>query len=271
LRIETDTYTLTLGSAPLLLSFPHAATQIPLEIRARMHEYARVSADSDWHVDRLYAFACDMGVSMLVPKYSRYVIDLNRPANGGALYPGKNETGLIPTQDFSARPIYLTYAEPSADEIDARLQIYWHPYHAALAMELARLREQFGHVVLWDAHSIRSECSFFFEGRLPDLNLGTASGSSCAATLQTALVEKLSAQSDYSVAINGRFKGGYITRQYGNPALGVDAVQMEIAQRNYMTEDSSFTYNDDSAARLRLVLRELLKICLTKAVGEKKT
>jgi N-formylglutamate deformylase len=263
LRIETDSYSLTLGTVPLLLSFPHAATLIPREIRTRMHAYALASADSDWHVDRLYAFAGELGVSMLVPKFSRYVIDLNRPADGAALYPGKNETGLVPTQDFSAKPIYLPGAEPGADEIGARLKSYWRPYHAALATELARLREQFGRVVLWDAHSIRSECPFFFEGSLPDLNLGTASGSSCAASLQTALVEKLAAQSDYSTAINGRFKGGYITRHYGNPSLGIDAVQMEIAQRNYMAEDSSFTYNDDGAARLGLVLGELLNICLT--------
>lgn len=256
-----DTYQLHRGNAPLLISLPHNGTAIPDPIGVRMSTAGRRVADTDWHVDRLYAFAAAIGATILQPHYSRYVIDLNRPSDGQALYPGQRETGLVPTISFADEDLYLPGQAPDASEIAERTRLFWVPYHQALAAEIARLHAEHGQVVLWEGHSIRSHVPMLFDGRLPDLNLGTAAGTSCDTELQTRLAAILSAQSRFTHALNGRFKGGYITRHYGAPAAGVSAVQMEIAQCNYMDEDS-FAYLPERAAELQPVLREMLLACL---------
>jgi N-formylglutamate deformylase len=249
------------GTLPLLVSLPHDGSHIPDELAARMHPQSRRAPDTDWHVSRLYDFARRMGASVLVPTHSRYVVDLNRPPDDVSLYPGQNTTGLCPAVRFSGDPVYLEGQAPSADEVGARVERYWQPYHRLLADELARLRAAHGRALLWEGHSIRAEVPFLFEGVLPDLNLGTSSGASCAPALQARLEAVLSAQADYSWVANGRFKGGYITRHYGRPAEGVDAVQLELAQRNYMDEDS-FAWDESRASRLQPLLESLLHAAL---------
>ena len=256
-----DVFTLHRGSAPLLISCPHDGSEIPADLLARLTPDARRAPDTDWHVARLYDFARELGASLLQPRYSRYAIDLNRPPDDVSLYPGQNTTGLAPSVQFTGAPVYLEGHEPSGDEIGARVQRYWQPYHTALQDELARLKAQHGRVVLWEAHSIRSVVPFLFEGRLPDFNLGTAGGTSCSPALQQRLEGVLGAQSDFTWVVNGRFKGGYITRQYGRPADGIEAVQLELAQCNYMDEDS-FEYMPERAERLQGVLRRLLDVTL---------
>ncbi|SEM22299.1 N-formylglutamate deformylase [Luteibacter sp. UNCMF331Sha3.1] len=254
-------YTLHRGTAPLLISLPHNGSAIPDDVAARMKRPARRSPDTDWHVAELYDFARAMGASVIKPFASRYVVDLNRPADGHPLYPGQNETGLVPTQLFSGEAIYRPGAEPDADEIADRVKRWWKPYHAALLDELRRLRKLHGRVVLWEGHSIRSHVPMLFEGRLPDFNLGTADGASCSPALQARLAAVLDAQGDYTHAVNGRFKGGYITRHYGRPDEGIDAVQLELAQLNYMDEDT-FEYLPKQAANVQMVIGDLLKVCL---------
>ncbi|MBP1474414.1 N-formylglutamate deformylase [Frateuria sp. MAH-13] len=256
-----DIFRLDQGTAPLLISLPHDGSQIPEDIAARMHPAARRSPDTDWHVTRLYApLAQAMGASLLRPLASRYVVDLNRPADGHALYPGRRETGLVSTIGFDGEPLYRE-GEPDESEVQRRVNDYWRPYHAALQQELARLRQMHGRVVLWEGHSIRSRVPMLFEGRLPDLNLGTADGASCLPSLQQRLEEVLRAQDRFDFAVNGRFKGGYITRQYGRPNEGVDAVQLEMTQHNYMDEES-FAWDEDKAAVLRAAIERLLRACL---------
>ncbi len=258
----SDVCTLHRGTAPLLVSLPHDGTALPPELAARMTEAARGVPDTDWHVSRLYDFARELGASMLVPAYSRYVVDLNRPPDDASLYPGQNTTGLCPMRRFSGDAVYLPGREPSGDEVRERVERYWRPYHDALRGELERLRARHGRVLLWEGHSIRgSGLPFLFEGRLPDLNLGTAAGASCSPALQARLEAVLSAQAGYDWVANGRFKGGHITRHYGDPARGIDAVQLEISQRNYMDEDS-FEYDAAKAAKLQPLLRELLQAAL---------
>ena len=259
-----DTFTLHRGSAPLLVSLPHDGTALPDDIAARLTPSARRVPDTDWHVSRLYAFARELGASMIVPMYSRYVIDLNRPRDNASLYPGQNTTGLCPIVQFTGEPIYQAGEEPSGAEIDARIETYWRPYHEALASEAARIRAAHGRVVLWEGHSIKSVVPFLFEGRLPDFNLGTAGGESCSVALQSRLVAILAAERDHTYVVNGRFKGGYITRHYGEPAQDVEAIQLELAQCNYMDEDS-FEYREDLAAPTQRVLRQLLEACLEPA------
>lgn len=257
-------YTLHRGTAPLLISLPHNGSAIPDELAARMKRPARRSPDTDWHVAELYDFARDMGASVIKPFASRYVVDLNRPADGHALYPGRSETGLVPTILFSGDPIYRPGAEPDAEEIAERVKRWWKPYHRALADELNRLRKAFGRVVLWEGHSIRSHVPMLFDGRLPDFNIGTADGASCSPALQAKLATLLEGQTDYTHAVNGRFKGGYITRHYGQPEQGVDAVQLELSQLNYMDEDS-FEYLPAKAANVQLLIGDMLKACLEHA------
>ena len=257
----TDVFTLHRGDAPLLLSLPHDGSLIPPALAQRMVPAARRAPDTDWHVARLYAFARELGASILVPRHSRYVVDLNRPEDDVSLYPGQNTTGLCPIVQFSGEPVYLEGQGPDAAEVAARVDTYWRPYHQSLQSELARIRAQHGRAVLWEGHSIRGEVPFLFEGRLPDLNLGTAAGASCSPVLQSRLEAVLAAQDEYDWVANGRFKGGHITRHYGDPGNGIDAVQLEISQRNYMDE-TSFDWDEGKAVRLQRVLRALLEAAL---------
>ncbi|MEO7432133.1 MAG: N-formylglutamate deformylase [Dokdonella sp.] len=256
-----DLFTLHRGTAPLLISLPHEGTLIPDDIAARMTPAARRVPDTDWNVERLYAFARDLGASMIVPAYSRYVVDLNRPSDNASLYPGQNTTGLCPIVQFSGEPIYQVGEEPHGTEIADRVAAYWTPYHDALAGEIDRLRRAHGRVVLWEGHSIRSVVPFLFDGRLPDFNLGTADGASCSKALATRLVDVLAAQTRFTHVANGRFKGGYITRQFGRPADGVEAIQLELTQLNYMDEET-FEFMPARAAATQVVIRRLLEECL---------
>ncbi|HET7267384.1 MAG TPA: N-formylglutamate deformylase [Oleiagrimonas sp.] len=256
-----DIFTLERGTAPLLVSLPHDASAIPDDIAARMHPRARTAPDTDWHVGLLYAFARELGASVIRPHWSRYVVDLNRPPDGHALYPGQRGTGLVPEVMFDDHPIYLDGQEPDTDEVAARVDTFWRPYHRALEDELARLHAEHERVVLWEGHSIRAQVPMLFEGRLPDFNLGTADGASCRPVLRQALDDVLEAQSAYSHVLDGRFKGGYITRHYGDPDAGIDAVQLELAQVNYMDEDT-FDYLPERAEPVQAVIRKLLETCL---------
>ncbi len=256
-----DIFTLHRGNAPLLISLPHDGEQLPPEVSARLTPDARRLPDTDWHVSRLYDFARELGASILRPHYSRYLIDLNRPPDNLSLYPGQNTTGLCPTIQFDGQPLYLEGQAPGAEEIAQRVERHWRPYHEALRAEIDRLLSEHGRVVLWEGHSIRSVVPYLFDGRLPDFNLGTASGSSCSPVLQQRLEAVLAAQRDYTWVANGRFKGGYITRHFGRPQDGVHAVQMELAQCNYMDEDS-FEYVEAVAAPTQAVIRRLLETAI---------
>ena len=256
-----DIFSLHRGTRPLLVSLPHDGTRVPDAIARRLTASARRVPDTDWHVARLYAFARELGASILVPTHSRYVVDLNRSEDDTSLYPGQNTTGLCPVHQFDGSAVYLEGQLPSPDEVRQRVDAYWRPYHEALAGEVERLRQAHGRVVLWEGHSIRGELPWLFPGHLPDLNLGTASGASCSPGLAERLARVLAQQDDYGWVANGRFKGGHITRHYGRPELGVDAVQLEIAQRCYMDE-TDFEWVPERAARLQPVLRHLLEAAL---------
>jgi N-formylglutamate deformylase len=226
------------GTAPLVISLPHVATRLPPELAARMTARARAVPDTDWHVERLYAFARTHGVSWLEPRLSRYVVDLNRPPDDAALYPGQASTGLCPTETFDGEPLYHD-SGPDPAEVDARRERYWRPYHDALAGLIAATRARHGYALVLDAHSIRSQVPRLFAGRLPDLNLGTHDGRASDPGLAAAVVGVLAAERRFTHVLDGRFKGGYITRAYGRPAAGVHALQIEIGQACYMDEASA--------------------------------
>jgi len=235
------------GHIPMLISIPHLGDHIPPDLASVMTDAALTVPDTDFHVDRLYAFAADLGCHLLQATHSRYVIDLNRAPDGAALYPGASNTELCPTTTFHEAEIYQPGKRPTAEEVDRRREAYWRPYHDKLAATLADLKAQSGRAALFDAHSIASVVPRFFEGKLTDINLGTASGASCAPLVADAVEKAARAQNRYSVAMNGRFKGGYITRRYGAPEQNVNAVQLELSWATYMDEEYPFTYRPDLA------------------------
>lgn len=255
-------FTLRCGRAPLLISVPHDGAHLPHELAARMTPEARRAPDTDWWMSSLYRpIAEALDASLIVPTHSRYVVDLNRPPDDAALYPGQNTTGLCPTVRFSGDPVYLDGQGPGSAEVAARVERYWRPYHAALSAELDRLRARHGRVLLWEGHSIASTLPFLFDGELPELNVGTATGASCRPEIEAALSAALAAQSRFSWVLNGRFKGGYITRHYGRPGDGVDAVQLETAQRAYMREPGG-GFEVERAAPLQAVVGGLIEAAL---------
>lgn len=258
------------GKLPLLVSVPHAGTEVPEALRGRMTEAALALPDTDWHVDRLYDFLDGLGASSIVATRSRYVIDLNRAPDGRPLYSGASNTELCPTSTFDEAPIYRAGEGPDPAEIEDRLAAVWRPYHAKIREEIDRLKAAHGIAVLWDAHSIRSEVPRFFEGRLPDLNLGTAAGVSAAPEL-TGLLGAVAREAEalgYSHAVDGRFKGGYITRSFGAPEQGIHAVQLELSQITYMDEDPPYGFREDLAEQVRPVLQGLLDAALAWAALE---
>lgn len=251
----SDTFKFTRGRSPVLVSIPHAGTLLPLGMAARLSPAAASLPDTDWFVDRLYDMVGDLGAGLIVARYSRYVIDLNRPPDDAALY--RQETpGLVPVRTFSGQPVYRG-ARPDEDEAGQLIQRYWQPYHQAIGGELQRLRNEHGFAVLFDAHSIRSHVPDLFEGRLPDLNLGTNDGRSTSPALVSLVAERLGRESRYSHVIDGRFKGGYITRQYGRPNENLHALQLEMSQAVYMQEDPP-EYNHAMAGPVKEMLEELL-------------
>lgn len=256
-----DIYHLHQGSTPLLVSLPHVGTRIPETLRKRYRPDALALPDTDWHLDRLYAFARDeLGASLIVPRCSRYVIDLNRPPENLPMHPGANNTELCPTRAFTGEPIYIANREPNAAEVAHRVDTFGRPYHAALNAELQRLRAVHGRALLWDGHSIKSELPWLFKGRLPELNLGTHDGASCAPALRERLSAVLAVQRRYTQVTDGRFKGGYITRHYGQPGQGVHAVQMEMCWSTYMAEEAPpFAYDEARAGEVQPLLRQLLQ------------
>lgn len=256
-----DIYRLVPGSTRLLVSIPHAGTFVPPAIASRMTGAARALPDTDWHVDRLYDFLVDMGATVIVATHSRYVADLNRPPDDAALYPGLSGSGLCPVETFDGQPVWRARQAPSAGEIAERVATYWQPYHERLRAELDQLLARHGSAVLWDAHSIRSHVPRLFAGDLPVINLGTNDGRSCEQDLAARLLGYALGIPGFTAVLDGRFKGGYITRAYGDPAGGINAVQLELAQRSYMDETSR-EYLPAAARRIRPSLRALLEIAV---------
>jgi len=257
-------YTLQRGRTPLLVSLPHAGTHIPSAIADKLLPRALQVEDTDWFLDKLYAFATELGASLIIPRHSRYVVDLNRPSDNQPMYAGANNTELCPTRFFTGEALYRDSMAPTEAEVQQRVATYWQPYHDALRAELARLKAEHGHAILFDGHSIKSELPWLFDGKLPDLNLGTASGAACAPSLRDALATLLQSQTQtqFTVAVDGRFKGGHITRHYGQPAMGVHAVQLEKCWSTYMRETPPFEWDAARASRVQPLLQQMVRIML---------
>lgn len=246
------------GDSPVILGQPHGGTFVPGDIAERLNETGRALADTDWHIDRLYEGLLP-GATVVRAQFHRYVIDANRDPGGASLYPGQNTTGLVPVTDFDGLPIWLAGQEPSDDEIQARRATFHAPYHIALAEQIDRVRARHGVAILYDCHSIRSDIPFLFDGELPVFNIGTNLGLTCAPAIQAAVADPLHAAHPTQTVLNGRFKGGWTTRHYGQPGDAIHAIQMEIAQRAYLTAEAApWTYDPAVAAPARAALQTVL-------------
>ena len=244
-------------AVPLLVTVPHSGTDAPEDIAGRWTPAALQRPDTDWHLGQLYDFVPSLGAQLMVARYSRYVVDLNRPADGARLYTDRDETGLVPTSTFEQEPIYRPGQAPDDAERVARVVRYWQPWHDAIRQRLAALRDRFGYAILFDAHSITSVVPRFFDGPLPDLMVGTADGQSCHPALAAA-VQDVFTESPYDWLLNRPFKGGFITRSFGAPAEDIHAIQLEMSQRLYMREGPPFAYDEERAARLKPWLERAL-------------
>ncbi len=249
---------ITQGQSPVILGLPHTGTHVPTAIWTRLNDNGRLLADTDWHIERLYDGLLD-SATMVRATFHRYVIDANRDPEGASLYPGQNTTSLVPETDFDGLPIWKAGQEPTQADITERLAAFHAPYHAALLAEIERVKALHGFVVLYDCHSIRSRIPFLFEGRLPDFNIGTDCGKTCAPEIERIAVEAAQRAAGYTCVLNGRFKGGWTTRHYGRPQTGVHTIQMELAQSTHLqTQAPPFTYDAGKAERLRPHLRAIL-------------
>ncbi|MYD45323.1 MAG: N-formylglutamate deformylase [Gammaproteobacteria bacterium] len=251
------------GSTPLLVSVPHDGRELASGMKERMTTIGLALPDTDWHVRRLYQFAPSLGVSVISANYSRYVIDLNRPSTDEELYKGQLFTGLCPSKTFGGEDIYLEGSEVSESEKQERVEQYWQPYHDKISIELAQIKDKFGFALLWDAHSIPSRVPSLFSGILTIFNIGTVDGTSCDHRLTRAVYD-IANESEYSVVVDGRFKGGYITRAYGNPAANIHALQLEKAQRAYMSE-GTLVFDDTASERFVKYLKEMLRTFVSEA------
>jgi N-formylglutamate deformylase len=249
------------GSSPLIVSMPHAGTFIPHTVGRGLNDCAARRDDTDWHLPHLYDFLGELDATVVAARFSRYVIDVNRPPDGANLYPGRDTPKLCPGDTFGREPLYRN-GEPGAPEIARRVESLWRPYHARLRREIARVLAAHGTAILWDAHSIVSVAPRLFEGRLADFNLGTADGAACDAQLADSLFAALRKHSRFTAVLNGRFKGGHITRAYGDPPRGVNAIQLEMVEAMYMDEMSPYTFREAQAREIRPILREQLEVAM---------
>lgn len=257
------------GDAPVVVSFPHTGTTIPAGIEAKLVSPWLARKDTDWWVDELYDFAPALGITTVRTAMSRTVIDVNRDPSGKSLYPGANTTELCPTTTFDDEPLYLPEMQPDRIEIGRRLDNWFTPYHAAIRAELDRLVALHPRAVLYDAHSIRSRIPHLFDGELPQFNIGTNRGASCNRGLAEA-VQSVCGLSGFTCVMDGRFKGGWITRHYGEPRRNVHAIQMELACRGYLREPEDPLTTDNwpapldpvHAAPLRGALKTVLEACI---------
>lgn len=258
------------GTSPVILGFPHTGTEVPPAIWERLNDNGRILADTDWHIHTLYAGLLE-GATTVRATFHRYVIDANRDPEGVSLYPGQNTTGLVPDTDFDGKAIWKKGEEPTAADIAGRLADFHAPYHAALAAEIARVKAIHGVAVLYDCHSIRSHIPFLFEGKLPDFNIGTDQGRTCAPEIEKIATDVTAAAEGYDSVLNGRFKGGWTTRHYGRPQDSVHAIQMELTQSSHLaTEAPPFALDDGKAARLRIHLGKILEQIEAAALGMKR-
>lgn len=241
---------------PFILSVPHCGTSFPDELKSHYKEESiQKLDDTDWFVHELYNFASAMGITIIHAKYSRWVIDLNRDPESKPLYDdGRIITSLTPNTDFFGNKIYKsTDFEPSQDEINRRLEVYYWPYYRAIENLLEERKKEFGKVILWDAHSIRRHVPTIRKEPFPDMILGTNDEKSAENDIMNGALSELR-KGTFQVNYNDPFKGGHITRYFGKPEFNQHALQLEMNKILYMN-DAELEFDEERANKVRSLLR----------------
>lgn len=255
----------TAPPVPVILSSPHSGTDFPDELRPRFRaEFAARPDDTDWFIHELYDFAPALGITLVHARYSRWVIDLNRDPASRPLYnDGRLITELCPKTDFLGNEIYVEERfKPDETEIARRTSAYYEPYHAKLRELLDDRKREFGVACLWDAHSIRRLVPTIQKDPFPDLILGDNDGRAASSAISEAAANAL-ASGRFGLSRNFPFKGGHITRSFGDPANGIHALQLEMSKTNYMNDAE-----DEFDANRADAVREILKKALTAVIEE---
>ncbi len=257
---------------PVVVDVPHAGEWIPEDVRQEMVIGEKVlRRDLDLYVDQIWAQVPELGATLVASNVSRYVVDLNRAADDVAPETVKGAKEIFEEGYYRERGVVwrtTTARTPVMDEpmskkaFKERLDRFYHPYHKALADEIARVRSEFGYCILIDGHSMPStgRSGHSDPGRKrAEIVPGDVDGESCDRTLRW-LVEEHFRDAGFSVRSNEPYKGGWITRNYGEPEKGVHAIQIEIRRDLYMNE-RSFRIRPDGMDRLIEACSALLPRC----------
>ena len=244
---------------PIIISVAHCGLEIADEVKdTYLDSQLKSLDDADWFVHDLYNFASEMGITIIHAKYHRWLIDLNRDVKSLPLYnDGRLITGLCSTTDFFGSPIYKAAQEPTQKEVTRRLDSYFWPYYKKVESLLAERKEEFGHALLWDAHSIRKNVSTIQKEDFPDMILGNDNQTTATQPIIDVALKTLKLGT-FQVNHNTPFKGGHITRYFGKPENGINALQLEMNKILYM-DDSETEFDENRANQMRAVLKPVFE------------
>ncbi len=259
-------------TVPVLVDVPHAGEWIPADVREEMVIGEKVlRRDLDLYVDRLWSGVTDLGATLIASQVSRYVVDLNRAADDISPETVKGGERILRAGYYQDRGVVwrtTTAKTPVMEKpmskraFKKRLDRFYHPYHAALAAEIERVRSEFGYCILLDGHSMPSmgRKGHNDPGRKrAEIVPGDIEGESCDRTLRW-LVEEHFRDQGFSVRSNEPYKGGWITRNYGQPLKGVHAIQIEVRRDLYMNE-RTFKVRPEGMERLAEACVALIPRC----------
>lgn len=267
------------GHTPLVLDSPHSGTVYPEDFRP-VCELATLRRAEDTHVEKLYAFASDMGAAWIEAHFPRSYLDANRDMtevdttmlDGPWTEPVSTDPrvlskvrlgkGLIWKLTDEGLPIYdrpLTVAE-----VRQRIDQCWRPYHAAVAQAIDDAHARHGYSIHINCHSmpaIAGSHATDFPGLAhADFVIGDRDGSTADPALSHKLCEHLRA-CGYSVDYNHPYKGVELVRRHGNPAANRHSIQVEINRKLYM-EEATLALDEAGAARLQADLRAMVEMLL---------
>jgi N-formylglutamate deformylase len=268
------------GSTALVLDSPHSGVGYPADFRHAC-DLAVLRRAEDTHVEKLYDFAPALGAAWIEALFPRSYLDANRnvteidtallqdawtgevatdPATLSKVRLGK---GLVWRCTDEGLPIYDRLL--TAQELQARIDTCWRPYHAAVAQAIEAAHARHGYSIHLNCHSMPAVAASHateFPGLVhADFVIGDRDGSSADPRLSRRLCEFLSARG-YSVEYNHPYKGVELVRRHSDPAHHRHSIQVEVNRKLYMDEQSLQTHAGFPAlhATLEAMVRMLLEL-----------
>lgn len=248
--------------AGIILTSPHSGRHYPQELldSSKLNASA-IRGSEDAFVDDLFGMAPQLGLPLLVAEFPRVWCDVNR-----------EPWELDPSMFADKLPDYVNSASPRVaaglgtvaklvgigrpvynrklyfHEAQERIAQCWQPFHAALAGLIAECQSQFGYCLVLDCHSMPSPTNRCEQQS--NIILGDGYGTTCLPAL-SAYIESSLNTLEFSTCRNKPYAGGFITRHYGKPIQGVQAVQVEVARGLYMDEQLLIRKPDFALVRER--------------------